>query len=136
MRTLLLSIFFTVTGCAGLPTDMTVPASDTNATEDTYSEFRFDCKARFSRNESVILLLELPDRIDEDGNTEVEIALHGELMDAFYLRDGLGHKWYLATDKDLQIIMDAELNAGYYDFRDSEYAVAETHFECKKVRQR
>ena len=107
-----------------------------NAAEDEYSEFRFDCKARFSSNESVILQLELPDRANEDGNTEVEIALHGEVMDAYYLRDGLGHKWYLASDTDLQIIMDAELHAGYYDFRNSESARPETMFECKKVKNR
>ena len=107
-----------------------------NAAEDENSKFRFDCKARFSTNESVILQLELPNRANEDGITEVEIALHGEVMDAFYLRDGLGHKWYLASDSKLQIIMDIELYAGYYDFRNSDSASAETMFECKKVKNR
>lgn len=126
-------------GCAGLPTATAAPAATinvANAAEDKYSEFRFDCKARFSRNESVILQLELPDRANEDGNTEVEIALHGEVMEAYYLRDGLGHKWYLASDTDLQIVMDVELYAGYYDFRNSDSAIPETLFECKKVKNR
>ena len=107
-----------------------------NAAEDEYSAYRYDCKARFSTNERLILQLEIPDHISEDGLTVVEIALHGDVLNAYYMRDGLQKRWYLAEDTDLEIILDAELNAGYYDFRNSKTTSPETMFECKKVKNR
>jgi hypothetical protein len=104
--------------------------------EDEYSTYRFDCKARFITDTSIILSLELPDQVNEDGPTEVEIALDGELMDAYYARDEFRHIWYLVSDTDLQIIMDAELHADYFDFRNKDSALPETQFECQKVKNR
>lgn len=128
-----------VAGCTGMSTATTAPAATTNvanASEEEYSEFRFDCKALYSSNGSVILQLELPDRANEHGYAEVEIALHGEVMDAYYLRVGLGHQWNLASNEKLQIHMDAELHANYYDFRNANSARPETMFECRKIRNR
>ena len=103
-----------------------------NAAEDSYSIFRYDCKARFSVNESVILQLEIPDQVNEDGYAEAEIALHGEIMKTYFKRDGLEKVWFLQVDDDLMIVLDAELNATYYDHR-SNASSTRTLFECRKV---
>jgi hypothetical protein len=57
-------------------------------------------------------------------------------MKAFYGVDGLEKYWLLAVDQDLQIILDAELHADYYDFRNGGGFVPQNRFECTKVENR
>jgi len=98
--------------------------------ESNIRVIRYDCATLFSETS---LILPVP----EQEGTEVKVLLHGMPYEAVFSRKGLTQVWALDNDRDLQVQLGPDLNAGYFDFtgeEEGEQREAESAFYCTPIR--
>jgi hypothetical protein len=105
------------------------------ASADDASSRQLECWTLFNLDDGAVMTLPI-------GNDQFELVtmtLNGMEYAAAYVADGLEHRWHINPEEgevrsDYQVIVNADLTAGYYDFtgqEDGEERVAETAFFCR-----
>jgi len=109
-------------------------ALSTVASADDASSRQLECWTLLALGEGAVMTLP----IGKEQFERVTMTLHGMEYTAAYVSDGLEHRWHISpeegeTRSDYQVIVNADLTAGYYDFtnlKEGEEREAETVFFC------
>ncbi len=104
----------------------------TNAVADVSNDriIRYECATLFS---DTSLILPVP----EHEGPEVKVLLHGMPYAAVFSRKGLTQVWAFDDDRGLQVQLDPDLTAGYFDFtgaEENEQREPESLFFCSLIR--
>ena len=111
-------------------------AFSTAALADEASSRQLECRTPLNLDEDAVMTLP----IGKEQFELVTMALNGMEYEAAYVSEGLEHRWHINPElgeevrSDYQVIVNADLTAGYYDFtgqKDGEEREAETVFFCR-----
>ncbi len=111
-------------------------AFSTAALADDASSRQLECRTPLNLDEDAVMTLP----IGKEQFELVTMTLNGMEYAAAYVSDGLEHRWHINPEEgeevssDYQVIVEADLTAGYYDFTGLEVGEereAKTVFFCR-----
>ncbi len=105
------------------------------ASADDASSRQLECWTLLNLDDGAVMTLP----IGKEQFELVTMTLNGMEYAAAYVSDGLEHRWHISPEEgearsDYQVIVNADLTAGYYDFtrlKEGEEREPETHFFCR-----